>query len=88
MVIIAQVTPSIIPDEVKIIYAVPQESDVVPESVNALHAMLGLYSKKRSMEIVNEVGEIDRIKCGIEARFPDLRLKVKTETLQKIVVEQ
>lgn len=75
MVIIAQVMPSILKDEVKIIYAVPQESNVVPENVNAIHALLGLYSKERSAELVNDVAEIRRIKDGIEARLPDLKVK-------------
>ena len=88
MVIIAQVTESQIPGEIKIIYAVPQESDVIPESINALHALLGLFSKERSLELVNEIGEIDRIKHGIEARLPELKLKAKIENTQKIVVEQ
>lgn len=70
MVIIAQVKPSQIEGEVKIVYAVPQESDVIPENVNAVQAALGLFNKGESIRIVNEVLSLDRIKKGIEARLP------------------
>jgi hypothetical protein len=51
---------------------------VVPENINAIHAVLGLFSKERSKEIVNEISGIDRIKKGLEARLPDLKINKKS----------
>ncbi len=70
MVIISQVKESHIPGEIKVIYAVPQESDVVPENANAVHAILGTFSKGESRRIVDEILQLDRIKQGIEVRLP------------------
>ncbi len=70
MVIIAQVKESQIPGDIKVVYAVPQESDVVPENGDAVHAILGTFSKDESRRIVDEVLQLDRIKRGIEVRLP------------------
>lgn len=75
MIAVAQLSSSQIPGEIKIVYAVPQESIVIPENINALHALLGIFPKDRSREIVNEVAGIDRIKQGIEARLPDFKAR-------------
>lgn len=68
-VIFAQVLPSSIPGEIKLTFAVPQENDVVPENVNALQAMFGLFGKKAGTRIVNEVLGIDYIKPTMERKF-------------------
>lgn len=69
-VIIAQVQDSGIKGDVKILYAVPQESDVVPENANALQAMTGLFAKDPAIRVVNEAMGIDNIKAGLEKRLP------------------
>ncbi|MCK5219625.1 metallophosphoesterase, partial [bacterium] len=70
MIIMAQVRASQIPGMIKIAFAVPQESDVVPDNVNAAHALLGMYSKEDSARIVNEAAGIPDIKAMIEALLP------------------
>ncbi|MGD9015593.1 MAG: type II glyceraldehyde-3-phosphate dehydrogenase, partial [Candidatus Omnitrophota bacterium] len=69
-IIPAQVLPSSIEGQVKITFAVPQESNVVPENVNALQAVFGLFQKDAGIRLVDEVLGIDRIKAGLEMRLP------------------
>jgi len=64
-----QVMPSGIPENIKITIAVPQENIVVPENVNALQAMSGLFGKEPGRRIVDESLGIDRIIFGIEYRL-------------------
>ncbi len=65
-----QVMASSIEGEVKLVYAVPQESNVVPENINALQSMFGLYDKDAAIRLVDEVLGIDKIKAGLETRLP------------------
>ena len=51
-------------------FAVPQESNVVPENVNVLQSMCGLFQKDAAIRVVNEVLNIDKIKDGLEKRLP------------------
>lgn len=69
-IVVAQVEESGNPDEVAITIAVPQESNVVPENVNALHAMAGLAGKDAAIRLVDEVLNIPQIKQGLEQRLP------------------
>jgi glyceraldehyde-3-phosphate dehydrogenase (NAD(P)) len=68
-IIACQVTKSDIPGDFKITFAVPQESDVVPEGVNAAQAMFGLMSKDAAIRLVDEVMGINEIKAGVEKRL-------------------
>ena len=69
-IIPVQVRASSIPGEIKVIFAVPQESNVVPENVNALQSMFGLFQKDAAIRLVNEVLNIEKIKDGLEKRLP------------------
>ncbi|MFA5099646.1 MAG: type II glyceraldehyde-3-phosphate dehydrogenase [Candidatus Omnitrophota bacterium] len=69
-IVVAQVEESGNPDEVAITIAVPQESNVVPENVNALQSMSGLWAKDAAIRLVNEILNIDKIKDGLEKRLP------------------
>ncbi|MFA6384539.1 MAG: type II glyceraldehyde-3-phosphate dehydrogenase, partial [Candidatus Omnitrophota bacterium] len=69
-IIPVQVKASSIPGEIKITFAVPQESNVVPENVNALQSMFGLFQKDAAIRLVNEVLNIEKIKDGLEKRLP------------------
>ena len=74
-IVVAQVEESGNPDEVAITIAVPQESNVVPENVNALQSMSGLWNQDAAIRIVNEVLDILRIKDELEKRLPANALK-------------
>ncbi|MDD5771145.1 MAG: type II glyceraldehyde-3-phosphate dehydrogenase [Candidatus Omnitrophica bacterium] len=69
-IIACQVTKSDIPGDFKITFAVPQESDVVPENVNAAQAMFGLMNKNAAIRLVDEAMGISEIKAGVERRLP------------------
>lgn len=69
-IVAAQVEETGEKGEVAITIVVPQESNVVPENVNALQAMAGLANKDAAIRIVNEVLNIGQIKEGLEQRLP------------------
>ncbi|MFC1658663.1 type II glyceraldehyde-3-phosphate dehydrogenase [Candidatus Omnitrophota bacterium] len=85
-IIPAQVLPSSIEGQVKITFAVPQESNVVPENVNALQAVFGFFEKDAGIRLVNEVLGIDRIKAGVEMRLPtQLAQAAESDTSKRAV---
>ncbi|MCK9431265.1 MAG: phosphoglycerate kinase, partial [Candidatus Omnitrophica bacterium] len=69
-IIACQVTKSDIPGDFKFTFAVPQESDVVPENVNAVQSMFGLMNKDAAIRLVDEAMGITEIKAGVERRLP------------------
>lgn len=53
-------------DSLEILLAVPQESIVIPESIDCANALLTSKSKKQSMETTNDLLEIPEIKQQLE----------------------
>jgi hypothetical protein len=58
------------PSQLRLIYAVPQESIVAPGNVNAADALLGQASHDASMAIVNDMAGITQLVSNLETRLP------------------
>lgn len=63
---IVQILPSDKTDEVKIQFAVPHESNVVPDTVEAVYSLLGIPI---SQQIIDDMLGIAEIKKQIEEKF-------------------
>ena len=58
--------------DVKIIIAIPQESDVIPNNANGIEeALEGGFGFDVAYNLVNDVMGLNEIKAGIEARLPE-----------------
>jgi glyceraldehyde-3-phosphate dehydrogenase (NAD(P)) len=69
-IVAVQVSKSDIPGDVKLNFIVPQESNVVPENVNAIQSMFRMWRKDAAIRVVDETLRIDQIKEGVQARLP------------------
>jgi len=58
------------PSELRLIYAVPQESIVAPGNVNAADALFGHASWDASISIVNDASGLSQLVSAIETRLP------------------
>jgi glyceraldehyde-3-phosphate dehydrogenase (NAD(P)) len=83
-IIVVQVTKSDNPGDVKLNFIVPQESNVVPENVNALQSMFGMWKKDAGIRVVDETLRIDQIKEGVQARLPVKATSVKDGGTQEL----
>lgn len=62
--------PSANPDEVKLVYAVPQESIVALPTIDALNAALGQAGKEASVRLTNEVARVAEKKEAVQKLAP------------------
>ncbi|GEM_PF-4309684 len=62
------------PDIIDIYFATPQESNVVPDNINALHAISGTFSGGASIRLVDQVMSIDLKRRRMELMLPDPNL--------------
>jgi glyceraldehyde-3-phosphate dehydrogenase type II len=58
------------PSELRVLYAVPQESIVAPGNVNLADALFGQAGKDASLAVVNDATGIPQLVAGIETRLP------------------
>lgn len=58
------------PAQLRLIYAVPQESIVAPGNVNAADALFGQATRDASMAIINDASGITQIVSAVETRLP------------------
>lgn len=63
--------------DVKVVMAVPQESIVIPNNMNGIHALLGLYEREASVRLVNDVMGLTKISRKIESSKPLKSARVK-----------
>ncbi|MBI1977081.1 MAG: hypothetical protein HYS56_06205, partial [Candidatus Omnitrophica bacterium] len=72
-VAVVDVQPGI-PGSIDIHFATPQESNVVPDNINALHAIAGTFNGTASIGLVDQVMSIDLKKGKMEHMMPDPNL--------------
>ncbi len=65
--------------DVKITMAVPQESIVIPNNMNGIHALTGLYEREASTRLVNDVMQLAEISQAIESTLPLKSARVKAK---------
>ncbi|MDD5465794.1 MAG: phosphoglycerate kinase [Candidatus Omnitrophica bacterium] len=65
--------------DVKITLAVPQESIVIPNNMNGIHALTGLYEREASTRLINDVMQLVEISQAIESTLPLKSARVKTK---------
>lgn len=72
--------------DVKITLAVPQESIVIPNNMNGIHALTGLYEREASTRLVNDVMQIAEISQAIESTLPLKSARVKTKESKEVEI--
>jgi len=69
------------PAQLRLIYAVPQESIVAPGNINAVDALFGHASRDASIAMINDASGISQIVPAVETRLPVKGLEQPTITL-------
>ncbi len=72
--------------DVKITVAVPQESIVIPNNMNGIHALTGLYEREASTRLVNDVMQIAEISQAIESTLPLKSARVKAKESKEVEI--
>ncbi|MDP3042520.1 MAG: phosphoglycerate kinase [Candidatus Omnitrophota bacterium] len=72
--------------DVKITKVVPQESIVIPNNMNGIHALTGLYEREASTRLVNDVMQLVEISQAIESTLPLKSARVKTKESKEVEI--
>ncbi|MBU4303849.1 MAG: phosphoglycerate kinase, partial [Candidatus Omnitrophica bacterium] len=72
--------------DVKVTKVVPQESIVIPNNMNGIHALTGLYEREASTRLVNDVMQLVEISQAIESTLPLKSARVKTKESKEVEI--